>query len=68
MAQILPERAKRMRLLLPYDRGGLFNCIRENGRIFSEEYLASGILADCMIPPELFPQAEEFKISSDSNC
>ena len=67
MAQTLPERAKRMKLLLPYDQGGLLNRVRENGRIFSEEYLASGILADCMIPPELFSQTEEFRTPSSSN-
>jgi len=60
IAQKLPNRAKRMLLLLPYDKGGILSRIRENGSIYSEEYTESGILADCMVPPELFTLTSDY--------
>lgn len=60
IAQKLPNRAKQMTLLLPYDKGGILNRVRENGSVYSEEYTDAGILADCMVPPELFGLTQEY--------
>lgn len=49
IAKNLPETAKRMRLLLPYEKGGLTAVIRENGKVFSEEYTENGILVDALV-------------------
>lgn len=60
IAQKLPNRAKRMRLLLPYDKGGILSRIRENGSVYTEEYTDAGIAADCMVPPELFSLTKDY--------
>lgn len=44
----LPETARRMQLLLPYDKAGLLGQIRENGKVYAEEYMPDGILADVL--------------------
>lgn len=49
VAENLPETAKRMKLLLPYDKAGLSAVIRANGKVFSEEYTESGIMIDALI-------------------
>lgn len=48
VAQALPQSQLRMRLLLPYDKAALAARIRENGRIFSEEYVPEGLLVDAL--------------------
>ena len=45
----LPETAGRVKLLLPYDKAGLINKILEDGKVFSQEYTAEGIEADCLV-------------------
>lgn len=45
----LPETAKRVSLLLPYDKAGLINKILEDGKVFSQEYTAEGIEANCLV-------------------
>lgn len=59
ISENLPESAKRVKLLLPYDKGGITAKIREKGKIFSENYTEKGIeveaLADIAILPELKP-------------
>ena len=42
-AKTLPQSSYRMKIVLPYDKAGLINKIREEGKIFSEEYVADGI-------------------------
>lgn len=59
ISENLPESSKRLKLLLPYDKGGLTAKIREKGKVFSEEYTENGIevdaLADISILKELSP-------------
>lgn len=57
----LPETAKRMKLLLPYDKGGLTAVIRENGKIFSEEYTENGILIDALVDKLNIKQMSEYQ-------
>ena len=49
IACMLPQTAKRMTLCIPYTEGSLLQNIREEGRIFSEEYTENGIRIDAMI-------------------
>lgn len=44
----LPPTTKRLKLCLPYDKAGLLGSVRENGKVFSEEYTEAGILADVL--------------------
>ncbi len=61
IAANLPETAKRMRLLLPYDKAGLSAKLRENGRVFSEEYTENGVLVDALVDKLLIKQMSEFE-------
>lgn len=45
----LAQTQVRLRLLLPYGQGTLSAEIREEGRVFSEEYTAEGILMDALV-------------------
>lgn len=45
----LKTTAKRLWLLVPYSDAGILNTIRQNGKVFSEEYRDDGILADVLV-------------------
>lgn len=60
IAKNLPESAKRMKLLIPYDKAGFSAQIRENGKIFSEEYTENGTLTDALVDIKLVKQAEAY--------
>lgn len=61
IAANLPETAKRMKLLLPYDKAGLSAKLRENGKVFSEEYTENGVLVDALVDQMLIKQMLEFQ-------
>lgn len=61
IAANLPETAKRMKLLLPYDKAGLSAKLRENGKVFSEEYTENGVLVDALVDKLLIKQMSEFE-------
>lgn len=61
IAANLPETAKRMKLLLPYDKAGLTAKLRENGKVFSEEYTENGILVDALVDQLLVKQMSAFE-------
>lgn len=52
VAANLPETAKRMKLLLPYDKAGFTAKLRENGKVFTEEYTETGVLVDALVDPD----------------
>lgn len=60
IADNLPETAKRMKLLLPYDKAGLTSKLRDNGKVFSEEYTENGVLVDALVDQMLIKQMETF--------
>ncbi len=62
IAANLPETAKRMKLLLPYDKAGLTAKLRENGKVFSEEYAETGILVDALVDQLLVKLMTEYEI------
>ncbi len=62
IAANLPETAKRMKLVLPYDKAGLTAKLRENGKVFSEEYTETGILVDALVDQLLVKQMTEYEI------
>ena len=63
IAKNLPESAKRMKLLIPYDKAGFSSQIRENGKIFSEEYTENGTLTDALVDIKLVKQAENYLVN-----
>lgn len=56
----LPETAKRMKLLVPYDATAFINKIRIEGKIFSEEYTENGTLVDALVDVKLIKEAEKY--------
>ncbi|MGN0682414.1 MAG: GTPase HflX [Oscillospiraceae bacterium] len=62
IARNLSQTSKRMKLLLPYDKAGLSAQIRENGKVFSEEYTENGILVDALVDVTLISRMEEFAV------
>lgn len=58
----LPENSVRCRLLLPFDKAGLVNTIRQEGRIFSEDYTAEGIVLDALVDIKVYHLVESYKV------
>lgn len=61
-ARNLPETARRMKLLVPYDKAGLTAKIREKGKVFSEEYREDGVLVDALVDVTLTGQTAGFEL------
>lgn len=62
IAKNLPETAKRMTILVPYDQTAFINKIRDEGKIFSEEYTENGTLIDALIDIKLVSKAKNFEV------
>ncbi|MCR4862291.1 MAG: GTPase HflX [Ruminococcus sp.] len=60
IARKLPETARRMKLLVPYDKTSFIGRIRLEGKIFSEEYTADGTLVDALIDQKLICEAKKY--------
>ena len=56
----LPQTAQRMKLCIPYTDGGFIQTIRQDGKLFSEEYTPEGIVIDAMIDRKLSKKAENY--------
>ncbi|MBO5343306.1 MAG: GTPase HflX [Ruminococcus sp.] len=56
----LPETAKRIKLLVPYDMTAFIGKIRIDGKIFSEEYTENGTLIDALVDVKLIKEAEKY--------
>lgn len=62
LAKNLPESAKRMTLLIPYADAGFSAKLRENGKVFSEEFGEDGIRVDALVELRLLGKAKEYEI------
>ena len=58
----LPETAKRMKLLVPYDMTAFIGKIRIDGKIFTEEYTENGTLIDALVDVKLVKEADKYII------
>ncbi len=56
----LPKTSQRMKLLIPYTKTSFINDIRQEGVIYSEEYLPEGTLIDALIDEKLCSESERF--------
>ncbi|MGN0642511.1 MAG: GTPase HflX [Huintestinicola sp.] len=59
----LPETSVRGTFSIPYDKSGLLNTIRTEGKIFSEEYTAEGTLIDALVDNKILYLVEQYKIN-----
>lgn len=57
----LPQTSRRMKLLLPYDKAGVTSKLRENGKVFSEEYTENGIEVDALVDQMLIKQLTPYE-------
>ena len=62
IAKALPESAKRMKLLVPYDKAGLIAEIRSLGKVLSEEYTETGVAVDALVDVSVIHKAEAYKV------
>ena len=60
ISAMLRETSRRMQLLIPYDKTGLIAKIRQDGKIFSEEFRDDGTLIDAMVDCSLIKESEGF--------
>ena len=51
----------RMKLKIPYSDAGITAKIREEGKVFSEEYLSDGIEADVLVDKKILYLAEKYR-------
>lgn len=56
----LPKTTVRNRLLIPYNQTSLIALIRQDGKIFSEEYKENGTLIDALIDIRILHKLEKF--------
>lgn len=63
IAKNLPESAKRMELLIPYDKASIIAVIRQSGKVFSEEYVENGIKVDALVDVKNVKAVQEFRLS-----
>lgn len=62
IAAKLPETARRMKLLIPYDKSALIGRIRQEGRVFAEEYTGDGTVIDALVDIKLIKEAEKYTV------
>ena len=62
IAALLPQGSRRLKLLIPYDQGGLVAEIRREGKVFSEEFVAQGTLLDALVAQRLIDKAQDYLV------
>ena len=68
IARNLPQTAKRMRLCIPYTKGGFLQLLRDEGKVFAEEYTADGTLIDVMVDVRRQKQAAQYLAEPEDAC
>ena len=56
----LPVRVKKVKLLLPFDKGGLASDIRRNCTLISEEYTAEGIEVVAIVDEQYWHKVRDY--------
>lgn len=62
IARNLPETSVRGKFVIPYDKTGILNTIRIDGKILSEEYLPEGTLIDAIVDKKVLHVAEGYRL------
>ena len=61
ISRALPQTARRMTLCIPYTEGSFLQTLRNEGKIFREEYTAEGTLIEVMVDVRRQKQAEAYR-------
>lgn len=56
----LPEKRRRVRLLIPFSKGEITGAVRENGAVYSQEYTENGILLDAAVDIRYLDSIKEY--------
>ncbi len=64
MMHRLPQTVKRMQLCIPYSEGSFLQLLREEGKIFSEEYTGDGVVIDVLVDVKRQKAATAFLIAA----
>ena len=65
MAALIPGGSLRLKMLIPYEQGGLVAEIRKEGKVFSEEFVGEGTLLDALVEQKLMHRAREYEVGGD---
>ncbi len=63
IARNLHETSKRGIFLIPYDKTGIINTIRTEGKVFTEEYKENGTLIDALVDNKVFYLVEDYLVN-----
>lgn len=63
IAKCLSESMRRLKLLIPYDKGALLDLIRKNGKIISEDYQNDGTLVEVNVDFKVVSQLEGYVVT-----
>lgn len=61
IAQTLDPTQVRMMLVIPYDKGGLIAEIREEGKVFAEEFVEAGTRIDALVHKKMLHKVEQYQ-------
>ncbi|MEO6827981.1 MAG: GTPase HflX [Microbacteriaceae bacterium] len=62
IATVLPDRSRRLDLLIPYDRGDLVAALHERGRVLELDYAPEGTRITALVLPEYEAVFEPFEV------
>ena len=65
IAHRLPQTARRMKLCIPYTEGAFLGLLREEGKVFSEEYTAEGTVIDVLVDVRRQKQAAQYNYTQN---
>lgn len=60
--ELLPSGARFMKFLLPHDQVGLMKYIREDGKVYAEEYTENGLLVEALVELRYQKMMEPFEV------
>lgn len=63
ISALLEKTQFRLRLEIPFEKGALLGLIRQEGKIFSEEYTEMGTCVDALVDRRILPQVEPYRIT-----
>lgn len=62
IAALLEPSQRRMKLMIPYEQGGLLADIRKDGKVLAEEFQEHGTLVDALVDKKLIHKVQEYCI------
>lgn len=62
ITESLKSTVRRLEILVPYTEGGVLNTIRQNGKVFFEEYREDGIFADVLVDIKDLDKVKKYMI------